>query len=377
MATLRYRREIDGLRALAVLPVILFHAGFSFMSGGFVGVDIFFVISGYLITSLILAEIDKGQFSLANFYERRARRILPALFLIVLVCLPFAWVYLLPHEMVDFGKSVVAVAVFASNILFWKDSDYFSPDSELLPLLHTWTLAVEEQYYLFFPLILMVAWKFGRTWFVLILLVAIASISLAFSEWLWRVDSAANFYLLPTRAWELMLGALAGLYLRSSSISIRWVRELGSLLGLLMIGLAIFLLDNSFPFPSLYALLPTLGAVMIILFADAETWVGRLLSWPIFVGIGLISYSAYLWHQPIFAFARFHSMDEPSAGIFVGLSILALLLAWLSWRWVEKPFRDRTRITRGQIFTMSGIGSIFLIGVGVLLVMQDGFPQRF
>lgn len=347
------------------------------MSGGFVGVDIFFVISGYLITSLIVAEIDKGKFSLVNFYERRARRILPALFLVVLVCLPFAWVYLLPHEMVDFGKSVVAVTVFASNILFWKDSDYFAADSELLPLLHTWSLAVEEQYYLFFPLILMLAWRFGKSWFVPMLLVAIAAISLAFSEWLWRVDSAANFYLLPTRAWELMLGALAGLYLRSSSISIRWLREVGSLLGLLMIGLAIFLLDKSIPFPSLYALLPTLGTVLIILCADSQTLVGRLLSLPVFVGIGLISYSAYLWHQPIFAFARLHSMDELSAGVWVGLSALALLLAWLSWRWVEKPFRDRNCFSRAHIFTMSGVGSAVLIGIGMLLIMQGGFPQRF
>lgn len=377
MASLKYRAEIDGLRALAVLPVIFFHAGFSFMSGGFVGVDIFFVISGYLITSLIVAEIDKGKFSLVNFYERRARRILPALFLVVLVCLPFAWVYLLPHEMVDFGKSVVAVTVFASNILFWKDSDYFSPDSELLPLLHTWSLAVEEQYYLFFPLILMLAWRFGKSWFVPMLLVAIAAISLAFSEWLWRVDSAANFYLLPTRAWELMLGALAGLYLRSSSISIRWLREVGSLVGLLMIGLAVFLLDKSIPFPSLYALLPTLGTVLIILCADSQTLVGRLLSLPFFVGIGLISYSAYLWHQPIFAFARLHSMDELSSGIWVGLCALALLLAWLSWRWVEKLFRDRNRFSRGHIFVMSGIGSVVLLGIGMLLIMQSGFPQRF
>ncbi|CAA6804837.1 MAG: O-antigen acetylase [uncultured Thiotrichaceae bacterium] len=377
MATLQYRKEIDGLRALAVLPVILFHAGFSFMSGGFVGVDIFFVISGYLITSLIVAEIDKGTFSLVNFYERRARRILPALFLVILACLPFAWVYLLPHEMVDFGQGVVAVTVFASNILFWKDSDYFSPDAELLPLLHTWSLAVEEQYYVFFPLLLMLAWRFGKSWFVPMLLVLIAAISLALSEWLWRVDSAANFYLLPTRAWELMLGALAGLYLRSSHISIRWLREIGSLIGLIMIGLAIVLLDDSMPFPSLYALLPTLGAVFIILCADAETVVGRLLSLPIFVGVGLISYSAYLWHQPIFAFARIYGMDEPNIGIWVGLIALALLLAWGSWCWVEKPFRDRSRFSRGQIFTLAGIGSVFLIGIGMLLVLQDGFPQRF
>lgn len=369
--------EIDGLRALAVLPVILFHAGFSWVGGGFVGVDIFFVISGYLITSLIVAEIDKGQFSLLNFYERRARRILPALFLVMLVCLPFAWVYLLPHELVDFGESLIAVSLFVSNILFWKDSDYFAADSELLPLLHTWSLAVEEQYYVFFPLLLMLVWRLGKSGFVPLLLLGIAGLSLAFSEWLWRVDSAANFYLLPTRAWELMLGALAGLYVRSSGIASQSLREAGSLLGLLMILLSIFFLDKNMPFPGLYALLPTLGTVLIIVCADQQTMVGRLLSWRFFVAVGLVSYSAYLWHQPIFAFARLHSMQDLAPTVMAGLSLLALGFAWLSWRWVEQPFRDRRRFTRGKIFAFAIIGSLFFIGIGALLIMQEGFSQRF
>ena len=159
---MNYRREIDGLRALAVLPVILFHAGFETFSGGFVGVDVFFVISGYLITTIILAELEQGRFSIVNFYERRARRILPALFLVMLVCIPFAWIWLLPSDMKDFSQSLIAVAIFASNILFWRESGYFDTAAELKPLLHTWSLAVEEQYYVLFPLFLMLFWKLGK-----------------------------------------------------------------------------------------------------------------------------------------------------------------------------------------------------------------------
>lgn len=159
---MNYRREIDGLRALAVLPVILFHAGFETFSGGFVGVDVFFVISGYLITTIILSELEQGKFSIANFYERRARRILPALFFVLLVCIPFAWFWLLPSDMIDFSKSLVAVSVFASNIMFWRESGYFDTAAELKPLLHTWSLAVEEQYYVFFPLFLILFWKLGK-----------------------------------------------------------------------------------------------------------------------------------------------------------------------------------------------------------------------
>ncbi len=177
---MNYRREIDGLRALAVLSVILFHAGFETFSGGFVGVDVFFVISGYLVTTIILAELEQGSFSILNFYERRARRILPALFLVMLVCVPFAWFWLLPSDMKDFSQSLVAVSVFASNILFWRESGYFDTAAELKPLLHTWSLAVEEQYYVLFPLFLMLFWRLGkRSILVMLGLVFVASLDVA------------------------------------------------------------------------------------------------------------------------------------------------------------------------------------------------------
>lgn len=209
---MEYRREIDGLRALAVLPVILFHAGFKTFSGGFIGVDVFFVISGYLITTIILAELEQGKFSIVNFYERRARRILPALFLVMLVCIPFAWIWLLPSDMKGFSHSLIAVAVFASNILFWSESGYFDTATELKPLLHTWSLAVEEQYYVLFPLFLMLLWKLGKRCILVILGVVFAG-SFAVAEWKSYAEPAAAFYLLPARAWELLIGAFAAFYL--------------------------------------------------------------------------------------------------------------------------------------------------------------------
>ena len=222
---MRYRKEIDGLRALAVIPVILYHAGFNWFSGGYIGVDIFFVISGYLITSIIIKEQDAGTFSLANFYERRIRRILPALFFVLLVTLPFAWLWLLPHELKDFGKSLAAVILFASNFLFWKESDYFAADAELIPLLHTWSLAVEEQFYVFFPIIMMLFWVLGKRKLVAIFSV-IGLLSLGLTEWGWRNFAEANFFLIPTRAWELMIGSLVAFYLYNNKNLITKMRFL-------------------------------------------------------------------------------------------------------------------------------------------------------
>jgi peptidoglycan/LPS O-acetylase OafA/YrhL len=209
---MNYRSEIDGLRAIAVLPVILFHAGFTIFSGGFVGVDIFFVISGYLITSIILHDLKNNKFSLINFYERRARRILPALFFVMFACLPFAWQWLLPEDMKRFSQSLVAVSFYASNFLFWITSNYFESASELKPLLHTWSLAVEEQYYLFFPLLLMFFWSYLKKYTAFVL-VSLAVISLIVAQIGSNVAPTANYFLLHSRAWELLIGALAAYYL--------------------------------------------------------------------------------------------------------------------------------------------------------------------
>ena len=214
---IKYRAEIDGLRALAVIPVIFFHAGFELFRGGFVGVDVFFVISGYLITSILIEDINNKRFSIVNFYERRARRIFPALFFIMFMCIPFAWIWMLPSQMKDFSQSLVAVSLFASNILFWRESDYFAAAAEEKPLLHTWSLAVEEQYYLLFPVFLILAWRFGKNR-VFWMMVVMAAISLLLSEWGWRNRSQANFYLAPTRAWELFAGSIAAFIVQRQGV---------------------------------------------------------------------------------------------------------------------------------------------------------------
>lgn len=372
-----YRREVDGLRALAVLPVILFHAGFQSFSGGFVGVDTFFVISGYLITCILLAEQESGKFTIVNFYERRARRILPALFVVMLACLPFAWFWLTPPHLKSFSQSLVAVSLFSSNILFLLTSNYFESATELKPLLHTWSLAVEEQYYVFFPIFLTLTWRLGKRW-ILIILAALALTSLAAAQWGSSAKPEATFYLLPTRGWELLIGAFAAFYLRSNrriNFS-RFSHELGSTLGLALLVYATFFYTKQTPFPSLYTLTPALGAVLIILFANPKTMTGRLLGSRILVGIGLISYSAYLWHQPLFAFAKHRSLDEPGKPLMTLLSIVAMVLAYFSWKYIETPFRNKQRFDRRQIFFWSAVGSLFFIGLGLTGTITKGFPSR-
>ncbi|OYT85590.1 MAG: acyltransferase [Burkholderiales bacterium PBB6] len=373
-----HRREIDGLRALAVIPVILFHAGFEAFSGGFVGVDIFFVISGYLITTIILAELERGSFSIVNFYERRARRIMPALFLVMVVCIPFAWFWLLPSDLRDFSRSLAVVSLFASNILFWSESGYFDSATELKPLLHTWSLAVEEQYYVLFPLFLMLCWRLGKRW-ILIALVFVFVVSLAGAQWGAYAKPAAAFYLLPTRIWELLIGAFAAFYLSQANRKDvgRGVSELAGWLGVSLIFYAIFAYSKITPFPGFYALVPTLGALLIIVFASQQTTVGRIMGNKAFVGIGLISYSAYLWHQPIFAFTRHKSVSEPSALLFLGLSLLTIGLAYLSWRFVEAPFRRKGAFSRRYIFGLVLLGTGFFLLVGLVGYKQNGFEDYY
>ncbi|MDB5799681.1 MAG: Lipopolysaccharide modification acyltransferase [Rhodocyclales bacterium] len=375
---MNYRREIDGLRALAVVPVLLFHAGFQTFSGGFVGVDIFFVISGYLITSIILLEKEAGTFTLANFYERRARRILPALFVVMLTCLPLAWLWLLPRDMAGFAQSLIAVPIFASNILFWRTSGYFDVATDLKPLLHTWSLAVEEQYYLFFPIFLMLTWRLGRRWILWALAIA-AVISLAAAQWGSSARPEAGFYLLPTRGWELLIGAFAAFALSTSHRlhANKALSETASWVGLALILFAIFVFDKRTPFPSLYTLAPTIGAVLIVLFATDKTAVGKLLGNKLFVGIGLISYSTYLWHQPLFALARHAQLQAPSKSLLAGLAIIAMILAYFTWKYVETPFRNKQRFDRKRIFLWGAIGSACFVAVGAGGVLLKGIPERF
>jgi peptidoglycan/LPS O-acetylase OafA/YrhL len=370
-----YRRDIDGLRAVAVVPVILFHAGFKLFGGGYVGVDVFFVISGYLITSILIEELEQGNFSITHFYERRVRRILPPLFFVMLCCIPFAWMWMLPDEFKHFCQSIVAVAIFASNIFFWSEDGYFATAAELNPLLHTWSLAVEEQYYLLFPFFLSLSWRFGRKrvfWAVCM----IAVISLVASEWGWRNKPSANFYLAPTRAWELLVGSISAFWLsgREQRAS-NWL----SFAGFALIIFAIFYYDDTTPFPSVYALAPVLGTALIIVFGGTGTCIAKLLSTRGFVGIGLISYSAYLWHQPLFAFARIRSVLEPSPYLMAALAVLSLPLAYLSWRYIERPFRNYNVSilpSSRAIFTAAVSVTIAFVAGGFAGHFGDGFAQR-
>jgi peptidoglycan/LPS O-acetylase OafA/YrhL len=375
--TMDSRREIDGLRAIAVLPVIFFHAGFETFSGGFVGVDVFFVISGYLITTIILTELEHGRFSIVNFYERRARRILPALFLVMLVCIPFAWFWLLPSDMKDFSQSLVAVSLFGSNILFWHESGYFDAAAELKPLLHTWSLAVEGQYYVLFPLFLMLFWQLGKRR-ILVTLGLLFVASLALAQWGAYAKPVEAFYLLPARGWELLVGTFAAFYLSKANRKefSRAASDVGGWLGVVLILYAIFGYSKATPFPGLYALIPTLGTVLVILFATQQTTVGKFVGNKAFVGIGLLSYSAYLWHQPLFAFARHKSLTEPSYTVFLALSGLALVLSYFSWRYVEVPFRSKLTFNRSQVFTSAFIISVVFISFGYYGHKNNGFYSR-
>lgn len=381
-----YRAEIDGLRAIAVVSVILFHAGFKTFSGGFVGVDIFFVISGYLITTIILRAISKGNFSLGQFYERRARRILPALFLLAFVSLWGAWLWLRPADMQDFSKSLIAVPAFASNILFWLETGYWGTANALKPLLHTWTLAIEAQFYLIFPLFLILMSRFHKRWLLSTLLM-LTVLSLSIAQWGAHMLPIANFFLLPSRFWEFGLGAAIAIQFLShepskhpifsyESVNQSLKNNLFSLIGLGLISYAILTFNETIPFPSLWTLFPTIGTGLIIAFATPETLTAKVLSFPALVGLGLISYSVYLWHYPLFAFARHLSLGPLNPTLLLAIALLSTLLGYLSWRYVEQPCRQRDLVSRQAIVAASLVGTVILVNFGVVGQLTNGFAGR-
>lgn len=367
---MKYRPDIDGLRAVAVMPVLFFHAGIPWFPGGFVGVDVFFVISGYLITTIIAQEIREGRFSLWRFYERRLRRIAPALLVVCAATVPFAWAWMTPNEFDDYAQSLFATALSVSNFLFWKEVDYFAAAAELKPLLHTWSLAIEEQFYVVLPLLLLLVRPLGRA-FAVIAVLAILSFGATF--WLSAMDDAANFYLLPTRFWELAVGALLALAGPHMRIGNALARNIASVLGLGLIVGAILFVDGARSYPGPWTLLPVAGTAILLTLSNEDTWTGRLLSTAPLVGIGLISYSLYLWHQPLFAFARIRLFEEVPRHTYLVLIAAAITLAWLSWRFVEKPFRDRRRI--GTKPAMAAIG-VVCVGVFAFGLAADQMEER-
>jgi peptidoglycan/LPS O-acetylase OafA/YrhL len=354
---MNYRPDIDGLRTMAVLPVVFYHAGVTGFTGGFVGVDIFFVISGFLITTIIHRELAEGRFSILRFYERRARRILPALFAVTVASLVAGWFLLTPADYDQMGQSILSALLFVSNMWFWQNSGgYFDGGTDYLPMLHTWSLAVEEQFYIFFPLLLMALYRFARRLLVPAILVLVIG-SLILAAWATPHMPSASFYLLPTRIWELGMGALLALGLVRTEAP-RVLRETIGALGLVCVLVPVFLYDSTTEFPGLAALPPVLGAAALIWAGTVgPVMASRLLSLRPMVWIGLISYSLYLWHWPVMAFVRNRIFTVELEPIWLMATVLTSVLAgWISWRFVERPFRvplRAGRLTQHRIFVLS------------------------
>ncbi len=375
-----YRPEIDGLRALAIIPVVLFHAEIFGFQGGFVGVDIFFVISGFLITSILIREMKNGNFSFVTFWERRVRRILPALVVVVSVTCVIGTVLLtFPNDLADFGKSIIAQSFFLSNIFFMRRQGYFAAPPEASPLLHTWTLSVEEQFYILFPALLFLIYTYMRR-HIMLALVLLATASFALSVYLvsivpghsftvpffpdiWggTINKTAGFYLLPTRAWELLIGAL--LAVSAFTVHSKKLAEVLSVGGVCAILYAITQFDSGTPFPGFAALLPTLGSAAIIVSnTEIKTIVGKILSLRYVVWVGLISYSLYLWHWPVFAFANILFVEKSVLQVCM-LIVLSVVLAYISYALIETPFRTKNKTHDKRYVIAVGLSLLALLSV--------------
>ena len=372
--TPKYRADIDGLRAVAVLSIVLFHLDIEPFTGGFVGVDIFFVISGFLITSIIVRELAAGEFSMARFYERRVRRILPALMVVLAVTMLCGLWILGPEQFRELAGSAAATTVFSSNIFFFLGSGYFDGPSEFKPLLHTWSLAVEEQYYIFFPLLLLlIARRFSSRFAPWLL--AISGLSFAACVLMTPSSEAAAFFLLPFRAWELLIGSLLALQLVAPPSDAR-ARNLLSAAGLGMIFYSVFAYSSETPFPGVAAAVPTLGTAMIIQSGSGgASLVNRALGIRPMVFFGLISYSLYLWHWPVVVYAKTLLINEPNDLELSVVFALILLLSVLSWRFVETPFRDRRRLgPRPKLFATFAAASLVLMVASLGVRAVEDFP---
>ncbi len=375
-ATLRYRADIDGLRAVAVLLVLIFHADLGVVSGGFIGVDVFFVISGYLITSIIVSEVSRGTFSWASFYERRIRRIMPALLTVIVASTVIGWFVLVPRDYMEFARSAIAAAAFYSNFYFNGQAGYFAPAAETQPLLHTWSLGVEEQFYLLAPVfILLLLGRLQR--FKLAIFLTLFALSLAISVYGVREEWSSAFYLLPSRAFELMIGMALALGLVPAMTS-RVLRQVAGLAGLAMIIAAGLLYDSTTPFPGLAALVPCLGAALLIHSGgQGDTLAFRVLALRPAVFVGKVSYSLYLWHWPLLAYAAYEFEDQLTNADRIGLLVLAFVLSVLSYYWIEQPARRGTILpTRRGAFTATAaaIACCALVSVGIYT--SRGAPIR-
>jgi len=390
----KYRADIDGLRAIAVLSVVGFHAFPDWIRGGFVGVDVFFVISGYLISSIILSSLEKGTFDFFEFYARRVRRIFPALILVLAASFLLGWFVLLPDEYKQLGKHMTASAGFVSNFFFWQEAGYFDNAAETKPLLHLWSLGIEEQFYIIWPLLLYFAWKWRLN--SLGLVTAIIAASFAANVSLSQSDTIQTFYSPLSRFWELLMGGiLAHLVLKKISLRDKATQMLNTLLGkasadssptsvlqcniqsfsgALLIGLAVLLVTKNKVFPGWWALLPTVGAYLIIS-AGQHAWLNRVfLSNRVLVGIGVISYPLYLWHWPLLSFARIMEGGTPSIGMRLVAVSLASLFAWATYLYIEKPLRfgkpDGSKVVALTVLM------VVLAALGYAAYVKDGYMDR-
>lgn len=385
-----YRPDIDGLRALAVLPVVLFHAGVAGVGGGFVGVDVFFVISGFLLTGILVRELEQQRFSIADFYVRRARRILPALAVVVATCLLAGFFLMAPEPYAQLGRSAQAVATITANIQFARArSDYWAQSTLAeQPLLHTWSLAVEEQFYIGLPLLLWLMYRIGATRqasvervrsHLLLMLAMVAGASLAHAERLLPARVGEAFYLVMPRAWELLAGSLLAVWMhRRPPAMLAWARDLMGAVGVALILAAVFLFEEGMRFPGLAALVPCVGAVLVIHSGGSGLPPGqvqRLLSTRPLVFVGLVSYSLYLWHWPVLVFtgsAGWHARELPHLALPLQLAVM-LLLAWLSWRFVETPFRRGAAARLGSSRMLgASVASLAALWCGGLLAFEIG-----
>lgn len=374
---MKHRKEIDGLRAIAVVAVILCHAGVPFLPGGFLGVDVFFVISGFLITTLIVDHFHAGTFSIWAFYGKRARRILPALFVVMLFCIPAAYLWLLPDDLENFGQSLVATVGFGNNVLVWKTSGYWALEADFKPLVHTWSLAVEEQFYLVVPFIVVASLRFGRR-FLFLAFTLIFIGSLAWSQWASVYAPTFNFLWIMTRAWELALGAMASLFANGRIVVVlgrhrQWL----STAGLLMLSASFVIFSQQTRHPSVLTLVPVLGTALMILFASSSTWAGRLLGAGPLTAIGLISYSAYLWHHPLFTFVRITRLEEPSLMTMLGVSLLSLALAYPSWRFIENPCRRPEQVPAHAFYPVICVVGLAIGAFGFYCHHTSGFLREW
>jgi len=374
---LPYRADLDGLRGVAVLLVVLYHAGLGPFPGGYVGVDVFLVISGYLITRIILADLDAGRFTLTGFYERRVRRLVPALGVmlttVALACLPL----LSPQDLKYFGGSLFAAVGFAANLFFFLEAGYFDLASSMKPLLHTWSLAVEEQFYLLYPLLL--PWLIGRgRRLAIVTLAVVTALSLLGSVWAAQVNPNAGFYLPVFRAWEIGIGALLALCHASTDRLTGPTIWLIALAGIVSILLAAVQYDARTPFPGLAALLPCLGTAALLACRSGSNPIQHALAWPALVQLGRVSYSWYLWHWPILVLARHYAIRELTERERLGLVLLSLMVAAASWRWIERPFRGQgAKFDRSDMFRAALGAGVLLAGLGLAMVWSGGWPARY